>query len=211
MTRSGPAGRPSARDMLPLARSGVGLLASIAVTPMVVRLRCLSLLVGPDRACLSISERAALWPGLSGVYLRRALLPWLIAAAGQEISIGLGTILTKRTIELGNSVYIGRYCILGDVRIGDQTLVSDHVRLLSGQHGMAPDRPVAAQASIYRVLCVGADVWVGSGATILADLSDHCVIGAGSVVTKLVPAYAIMAGNPVRPIGDRRERGTGAP
>jgi acetyltransferase-like isoleucine patch superfamily enzyme len=137
--------------------------------------------------------------------MRRALLPWLIAAAGREVSIGMGTILTKTTIEIGSLVYIGRYCILGDVRIKDKTLISDYVRLVSGQHGIAPERSVGEQAETYRTLGVGEDAWVGSGATVLADLGNHCVVGAGSVVTKPVADYAIVVGNPARAIGDRRD------
>jgi serine acetyltransferase len=40
---------------------------------------------------------------------------------------------------------------------------------------------------------------------VLADVGSHCVIGAGSVVTKPVPDYAIAVGNPARVIKDRRE------
>jgi acetyltransferase-like isoleucine patch superfamily enzyme len=41
---------------------------------------------------------------------------------------------------------------------------------------------------------------------ILADVGDHCIVGAGSVVTKPVPDGKIVAGSPVRVIGDRRDR-----
>jgi virginiamycin A acetyltransferase len=181
-------------------------LAAIAIGPTVISLKLEEVLLGRARACLSISERSSLWTGLTGTYKRRALLPWLIAAVGQEVSIEAGTILTKPTIEIGNFVYIGRHCILGDVSIGDKTMISDYVRVVTGQHGMAPETPMAEQAETYRRICLGQDVWVGSGATILADLGDHCVIGAGSVVTKPVPDYLIVAGNPARPIGDRRDR-----
>jgi len=168
------------------------------------------MVLGKERACMSISERSSQWTGLYGIYLRRALLPWLIAASGREVSIGTGTILTKPTIEIGNEVYIGRYCILGDVRIGDKTLIADHVHFLSGQHGISSSMLIADQEETYRTLRIGQDVWVGSGATILADLGSHCVVGAGSVVTKPVPEYIIAVGNPARPIGDRRERAPAA-
>jgi len=189
-----------------IARHLLEILATVVIVPTIISLKFKEVLLGSARARLSISERSSLWTGLTGIYMRRALLPWLIPAAGQEISIGNGTILTKTTIEIGNRVYIGRYCILGDVHIGDKTMISDYVRLISGQHGMAPEMAMNEQAETYRLISIGQDVWVGSGATILADLGDHCVVGAGSVVTKPVQDYIIVAGNPARPIGDRRNR-----
>ena len=188
------------------ARSFFETLAAAAVVPAVISLQAANLLLGRERACIAISERSSLWTGLFGIYKRRALLPWLIASTGREVSIGIGTILTKPTIEIGSRVYVGRYCILGDVRIGDQTLISDYVRIVSGQHGLEPSRPISDQTETYHTLCIGQDVWVGSGATILAEISSHAVVGAGSVVTKPVAEYAIVAGNPARLIGDRRQR-----
>jgi acetyltransferase-like isoleucine patch superfamily enzyme len=57
---------------------------------------------------------------------------------------------------------------------------------------------------------VANDVWIGQGATILAGVSvgDGAVIGAGAVVSKDVEPYAIVVGNPARPVRYRFERGT---
>lgn len=52
---------------------------------------------------------------------------------------------------------------------------------------------------------VGEGSWVGSGAVLLADVGHHCVIGAGSVVTRPIPDYAIAAGVPAKVIRDRRQ------
>jgi virginiamycin A acetyltransferase len=104
-------------------------------------------------------------------------------------------------------VYIGSYCLLGDVRIGRDTLIADHVCIPSGggQHGLARlDVPVREQEGEFRTINIGLDCWIGSGAVILADVGDHCVVAAGSVVTKPVEDYQIAAGVPARPIGDRR-------
>ena len=55
---------------------------------------------------------------------------------------------------------------------------------------------------------VGNDVWIGSGATVLAGvkLGDGCVVASGGVVTKDVPSYAIVAGVPARVIKFRFEQ-----
>ena len=180
--------------------------AAIAVLPVRAWFELQVVVLGRTQACLDTSQLAAQWTGLPGVYLRRALLKHLIARLGRQVSVGMGTVLTKTTIELGNFVYIGSYGVLGDVRIGDYTLVGDHVCILSGQHGMAPDVLIKDQPEEFRTITIGLDCWIGSGAVILADVGNHCVVGAGSVVTKPVADYAIVAGNPAKPIGDRRQR-----
>jgi len=56
-------------------------------------------------------------------------------------------------------------------------------------------------------LVIGDGVWIGANATIMADVGHDAIVGAGSVVTKPVPPYAIVAGNPARIIRDRRPLG----
>lgn len=74
------------------------------------------------------------------------------------------------------------------------------------QHGISRlDVPVGQQKSQYRTVSIGCDCWIGSGAVILADVGDHCMVGAGSIVTRPVDDYTIVAGNPTKPIGDRRQ------
>ena len=170
---------------------------------------CKSRILGRDLACLAASQMASRWAGLAGQYLRYALLRRIVAHVGKDVVISFGSVLTKPTIELGDGVYVGSYCLLGDVRIGDNTLIADHVCVPSGsaQHGLDRlDVPVRDQPGEFRTLHVGCDCWIGSGAIILADVGDHCVIAAGSVVTRGVEDYQIVAGNPARPIGDRREK-----
>jgi len=181
--------------------------AEVVVLPVRVWFEIQAVVLGRTLACLGTSQLAAQWAGMPGIYLRRALLKHMIARLGQQVSVGTGTVLTKPSIELGNFVYVGSYSVLGDVRIGDHTLVGDHVCILSGQHGIAPDTLIKDQSEEFRIITIGLDCWIGSGAVILADVGNHCVVGAGSVVTKPVADYAIVAGNPAKPIGDRRQRG----
>jgi acetyltransferase-like isoleucine patch superfamily enzyme len=47
---------------------------------------------------------------------------------------------------------------------------------------------------------IGCDSWIGDRSIVLADVGQHCVIGAGSVVPKPIPDYAIAVGNPARVI-----------
>ncbi|WP_205855725.1 acyltransferase, partial [Phytoactinopolyspora endophytica] len=86
-----------------------------------------------------------------------------------------------------------------------------HASLLGFNHTMEPDRPVFVQPVTSAGITVGDDVWIGSNVVVVdgVTIGEHSVIGAGAVVTKDVPAWSVMAGNPARRIRDRREpRGT---
>lgn len=192
-------------------RNRVEALANVVTLPTWISYKVQVRLFGPARACANISQRAGQWTGLTGVFLRRALVKRILASSGERVSIGMGTILTKPTIELGNDVYIGNFCMVGDVRIGANTLISDHVSIISGNHAIAADQLIKDQPEIYQTLTIGEDCWVGGRAVVMANLGAHCVVGAGSVVTKPVSPYAIVAGNPAKPIGDRRTRKDAAP
>jgi acetyltransferase-like isoleucine patch superfamily enzyme len=128
---------------------------------------------------------------------------------GDGVVISYGSLLSKASIQLGDHVYIGAYSLLGDVEVGAETLIADHVCIPSGpdQHGLDRlDVPIREQAGSPRTIHIGCDSWIGSGSIVMADVGSHCVVGAGSVVTKPVEDYKIVAGNPARVIGDRREK-----
>jgi acetyltransferase-like isoleucine patch superfamily enzyme len=98
---------------------------------------------------------------------------------------------------------------MGDVRVGSDTLIADHVLIPSGarQHGTERlDIPIRQQEGRPVVIRIGKDCWIGSGAIVLANVGDHCVVAAGSVVTQPVGDYQIVAGVPARKIGDRRDK-----
>ncbi|MEU6714374.1 acyltransferase [Nonomuraea sp. NPDC046802] len=110
-------------------------------------------------------------------------------------------------IAMGDDCTINPYAVVrGEVRLGSAVRVGAHTSLLGFNHGTAPDRPVFRQPTTSKGIRIGDDVWIGSNVVVLdgVTIGDHAVIGAGSVVTKDVPAWAMVAGNPARPIRDRR-------
>jgi acetyltransferase-like isoleucine patch superfamily enzyme len=168
--------------------------------------RIISSIFGRLRAFEFITQKLALRPGVRGEYLRYAVMQGILGKIGQDVVISFGTIFSKSTIELGEKVYIGAYCVMGDVRIGDNTLIGDHVCIPSGasQHGFEEkDFLIQDQKGSYSIVHIGKDCWIGSHSVILADIGDRCVIGAGSVITKPVENNLIVAGNPARVIGQR--------
>ena len=104
-------------------------------------------------------------------------------------------------IELGERVFFNFNCVVLDVcpvRIGSFTLFGPAVQILTPLHPM--DAALRRKAELGKPIDIGADVWVGGGALILAGvrIGDRAVIGAGSVVTRDVPAGVFAAGNPCR-------------
>jgi acetyltransferase-like isoleucine patch superfamily enzyme len=72
------------------------------------------------------------------------------------------------------------------------------------------DVPIREQPGTWVRVTVGRDSWVGDRAVVLADVGKHCVIGAGSVVTKPVPDYAVAVGSPARVVRYRDGAASGS-
>ena len=115
-----------------------------------------------------------------------------------EISIGAKTVMGQEcTISAYKHVSIGRECV-----------IADRVMLIDFDHGMVEvDRPIRLQGIYKRDVRVGNNVWIGYGACILRGVTvgDNAVIGTSAVVTKDVPANAVVAGVPARIIRMRDE------
>ena len=106
-------------------------------------------------------------------------------------------------IHLGTRVFFNFNCVVLDVcevRIGDYTLFGPGVQILTPMHPL--DHELRRKQEFGKPVEIGSDVWVGGGALILAGvrIGSRAVIGAGSVVTRDVPAGAFGAGNPCRVI-----------
>ena len=85
------------------------------------------------------------------------------------------------------------------VKIGDNVFIGPNVSIYTACHPLdATDRNTGAEWA--EPVNIGDSVWIGGGATILPGVSvgDRSVVGAGSVVTRDVPADVLVAGNPAR-------------
>lgn len=191
-----------ARSLVHFLVRALGLLA----IPHCVFYRLLTVFADRNTACAWVTQAAATWPGPIGLSMRRCLLKCVLARTGRDISVAYGTIFSKVTAELGDDIYIGAYCTLGDVRIGGDTMIADFVAIPSGknQHGGGPeDSSVATRAAEFRTVTIGARCWIGAGAVVMADVGDDSIVGAGSVVIRPIPSRVIAAGNPARVISQR--------
>ncbi|SEF83087.1 transferase hexapeptide (six repeat-containing protein) [Nonomuraea solani] len=110
-------------------------------------------------------------------------------------------------IVMGSDCTVNPYAVVrGNVVLGDAVRIGAHTSLLGFNHGTEPDRPVFRQPITSKGIRIGDDVWIGSNVVVLdgVTIGDHAIVGAGAVVTKDVAAWAMVAGNPARPIRDRR-------
>ncbi|MCM1520322.1 MAG: sugar O-acetyltransferase [Lachnoclostridium sp.] len=89
----------------------------------------------------------------------------------------------------------------GQVTIGDNAFIGPNVSIYTACHPLEPE-PRNTGVQWARSVTIGDNVWIGGGVTILpgVTIGDCCVIGAGSVVTKDIPARTLAAGNPARVI-----------
>ena len=114
--------------------------------------------------------------------------------------------------EIGKYTYMQSGCNINNTCIGKFCSIGNNVLINPWQH---PIDLVSTSPKLYRNILkwggysdtprqtiIGNDVWIGSGSCILEGIKigDGAVIGANSVVTRDVPAYAIVVGNPARVI-----------
>ncbi len=183
-------------------------MAVIVVLPaaLLCRLGCWAL--GADKAFPGWSQAFALFPGLSGAYLRRAFYRLVLPRCEPGCFLSFGTVFSHPTAEIGRNVYVGVYGCLGDVTLEQDVLLGSHVSVINGgaQHGIDRlDLPIREQPGAFPRVTIGRDSWIGDRSIVLADVGRHCVIGAGSVVSTPIPDYAIAVGNPARVIRFRNQ------
>ena len=131
-------------------------------------------------------------------------------------AVGAGTIVRAPfycdygyNIHLGAQVFLNFNCVILDVtevHIGDQTLLAPGVQILAADHPRDPALRRAGQ-ELGRPVHIGRNVWIGAGALVLPGvcIGDDAIVGAGSVVTRDVPAGATVVGNPARPLHKNRK------
>jgi acetyltransferase-like isoleucine patch superfamily enzyme len=128
---------------------------------------------------------------------------------GNDVLLNFGVVLEDARTTFGEDVWISTGCYVDYAHIGSYVLIGPHAVLLSGGRHHRFDRldlPVKHQGNAPKQpLQIGDGVWIGANATIMADVAHDAIVGAGSVVTKPVAPYAIVAGNPARFIRDRRQ------
>lgn len=124
------------------------------------------------------------------------------------------TCLAPAGFTLGHRSYIGApvWTWGGRVTVGNYTSIGPGCTFLCGasQHPTAINRAAVSNFNFELPasapdVTIGSDVWVGMSATVLGGVTicHGAIVGAGAVVTRDVPAFTVVAGNPARPVRQR--------
>lgn len=179
------------------------------------------------RLPVSIASRVRrAWLGLLGVHfagradLRRISIPrnpWDISlgACGLDDGVVLLSTGERRSqaqggprIVIGNGVYINRWTMLDaseKIEIGDGVMVGPHCYITDHDHGTEGTGAMGGQPLVSVPTRIGSNAWLGAHVTVLKGvvIGECAVVGAGAVVTRDVPAEAIVAGVPAKVVGWR--------
>jgi maltose O-acetyltransferase len=141
--------------------------------------------------------------------LRRRILTELFGKGGESVWMQPPFFCDYgENILLGERVFFNFNCVVLDVcqvRIGDFTLFGPAVQIYTATHPMNAE--LRRKQESGKPIEIGSDVWVGGGAIICPGvrIGAKTVIGAGSVVTRDIPAGVFAAGNPCRIIREIKE------
>lgn len=128
-----------------------------------------------------------------------------------HMKIGDGTFIMKKNyfmsphhLKIGDNSHINRGCVIdarGNIEIGCNVSISHNVSLMTGGHKLNSSNFKAEHLPIV----IKDYAWIGVGSIVLKNVTigKGAVVCAGSVVTKSVDDYAIVAGVPARKIGER--------
>lgn len=141
---------------------------------------------------------------LEGVALRRAKLKEMFASFGENCYIEppLHANFGGLNVHFGNNIYSNSNLTLvddGEIIIEDNVMIGPNVTIATAQHPISTKlREKGLQYNLP--VHIKRNVWLGSGVIVLpgVTIGENSIIGAGSVVTKDIPANVIAVGNPCK-------------
>lgn len=146
--------------------------------------------------------------------LRGCLCRLMFEKCGKHINIGRKAYWGFNKLQIGDCSQIGPYFTMcnSSLTIGNYVMMAPNCLIIGGTHKFErTDIPMCKQGSYPKThLEIGDDVWIGNRVTILSNcrrIGNGAIVGACSVVTKDVPDYAIVAGNPAKVIRFRKRIG----
>ena len=137
-------------------------------------------------------------------WLRKICGKLILKKCGKKVNIERGAHFSSR-VELGDYSGIGVFASIGgSVTIGSNVMMGPHCTVYTRNHAFdRTDIPMREQGfQEERPVVIGDDVWIGGHVIILpgVHIGKGAIVGAGAVVTKDVPDYAVVGGNPAKVI-----------
>lgn len=172
----------------------------------------LYLLIAPQQARPRLWVRWLINP-FKHHYGRGSLVRWksrLDVVPFNDFNVGKETIIEDYVVInngmgavfIGDRSFIGISSVLiGPLKLGSDVIIAQHVVFSGLNHGYIDIKiPITKQPCTSADIIVEDDVWIGANSVITAGvhIGKHAVIAGGSVVTKNVPAYSVVGGNPAR-------------
>ncbi len=143
---------------------------------------------------------------------RKKLLKEMLGSVGEGCYIEppLRANWGGKNLHFGNHVYANFNLTCVDdaaIIVGDDTMFAPNVVITTTNHTINPELR-KDRMQYVKPVHIGKNVWVGSGAMIMpgVTIGDNTVIGAGSVVTRDIPANVVAVGNPCRVLREIGER-----
>jgi acetyltransferase-like isoleucine patch superfamily enzyme len=102
---------------------------------------------------------------------------------------------------IGNFCQINKMVTLRNAQLGNHVLVAPKVTILDRQHNFSNlNLPISQQGATKKSVRIEDNVWIGQNAIIMPGITigESAIVGAGSIVTKDVPPYAIVGGAPAK-------------
>lgn len=136
--------------------------------------------------------------------IRNYVCSQMFKKCGKSVKVGQSSLIGNgSTIEIGDYSGIGKKCVVNNAIIGSHVMMASEVIFFSANHNFEDlTKPMRLQGlTKNRTIIVEDDVWIGARAIILPSVNKigkGAIIAAGAVVTKDVPPYAIVGGNPAK-------------
>ena len=169
----------------------------------------------------SVKRRLKIWFGIAPpskikigkeVFIAKSAV--VESRRGGNISIGSDTEILDGVLLLtyGGNIIIGEHCSVnpytiiyghGGTIIGNNVMIAGHCMIIPNEHTyISKEKTILDQGASSKGIVIEDDVWIGHSCSILdgVRIGKGAVIGAGSVVTKDIPPYTVVAGVPAKMI-----------
>ena len=155
-----------------------------------------------QEAYLFFSQLFSLFPGILGKYLANSFYLYTLKEFHRDCVIRFGSVIANPGTEIEHTVRISPNCSIGLCSIGEGTVISTNVVIMSGrrQHAFTINGLDLSRAPYFKGIRIGSKSWIGAHSLIMANVGDHCIVGAGSVVVHDIEDYSVAVGNPARVI-----------